>query len=89
VFKSPHTLEIPLVFENVENSRPLLGPGPAPQLVANQMSAAWAAFAKTGNPNNAAIPVWPTYDAKTRATMLFNVTSKVANDPDADVRKAL
>jgi para-nitrobenzyl esterase len=89
VFKSPHTLEIPLVFENVENSRPLLGPGPAPQLVANQMSAAWAAFAKTGNPNNAAIPAWPTYDANTRATMLFNVTSKVANDPDADVRKAL
>ena len=89
VFKSPHTLEIPLVFDTVEVSRPLLGPGPAPQQLADQMSAAWVAFAKTGNPNNPAIPNWPAYDAANRATMMFDVSSKVVNDPYADVRKAL
>ncbi|HEX3675484.1 MAG TPA: carboxylesterase/lipase family protein [Rhizomicrobium sp.] len=89
LFKSPHTLEIPFVFDTVEATRPLLGPGPAPQQLADQMSAAWVAFAKTGNPNNKAIPHWPAYDAKTRATMLFDVSSKVVDDPYADVREAL
>jgi len=89
IFKSPHTLEIPLVFDNEENSRALLGPGPDPQAVADQMSSAWIAFAKTGNPNNAAIPQWPAYNSAKRATMLFNVKSRVENDPYADVRKAL
>lgn len=89
VFKSPHTLEIPLVFDNVETARPLLGDGPAPQKLADQMSAAWIAFAKTGNPNTPAIPNWPAYNASDRATMMFDVTSKVVNDPYTDVRKAL
>jgi para-nitrobenzyl esterase len=89
IFKTPHTLEIPLVFDNVEVSRPLLGPGAAPQTVADQMSSAWIAFAKTGNPNDPAIPNWPAYTASNRATMMFNVTSKVVDDPYTDVRKAL
>jgi para-nitrobenzyl esterase len=89
IFKSSHTLEIPLVFDNVEVSRPLLGPGPAPQELADQMSAAWLAFAKTGNPNNPAIPNWPPYNVAERATMMFDVSSKVVSDPYTDVRKAL
>src|SRR5262249_577123 len=48
VFKAPHTLEIPLVFDNVERARVLLGDGDAPQQLANQMSDAWIAFARTG-----------------------------------------
>jgi para-nitrobenzyl esterase len=51
------------------------------------MSSAIAAFARTGNPNVAGYPDWPAYDSKTRATMLFDVVPKVANDPDADTRK--
>jgi para-nitrobenzyl esterase len=89
VFKAPHTLEIPFVFDTVEVSRPLVGPGPAPQKLADQMSAAWIAFARTGNPNNPAIPNWPAYNAADRATMMFDVSSRVVNDPYTDVRKAL
>jgi para-nitrobenzyl esterase len=89
VFKTPHMLEIPMVFDTVENSRGLVGDGPEPQLVADQMSAAWIAFARTGDPNNAAIPQWPAYDADARATMIFNVKSGAENDPYAGVRKAL
>jgi para-nitrobenzyl esterase len=89
VFKSPHTLEIPLVFDNVEVTRPLLGPGSAPQKLADQMAPSWIAFAKTGNPNNRAIPNWPTYDANARATMMFDITSKVTNDPYKEVREVL
>jgi len=89
VFKSPHTLEIPFVFDNVEVSRPLLGPGSAPQALADQMSASWIAFARSGNPNNPAIPNWPAYNSAGRATMMFDVSSRVVDDPYTDVRKAL
>jgi para-nitrobenzyl esterase len=89
VFKSPHTLEIPFVFDTVESTRPLVGPGPEPQKLADQMSSAWIAFARTGNPNNPAIPAWPAYTAERRATMEFDVESKVVDDPASEVRRAL
>lgn len=89
VFKSPHTLEIPLVFDRVESNRALLGPGPEPQQMADQMSAAWLAFARTGKPAAPSLPAWPTYDAERRATMIFDLKSRVENDPDAELRRAL
>ncbi len=88
-FRSPHTLEIPLVFDTVETSRVLLGPGPEPQLMAKQMSAAWLAFARTGDPNNPAIPTWPAYDATRRPTMVFDIESKVVDDLYAATREAV
>ncbi|MBI1407944.1 MAG: carboxylesterase family protein [Caulobacter sp.] len=88
-FRTPHTLEIPLVFNNVESSRVLLGPGPEPQVMAAQMSAAWLAFAKSGDPNTSVLPKWPAYDADKRATMMFNLTSRVVDDPFAATRKTV
>jgi para-nitrobenzyl esterase len=88
-FKAPHTLEIPLVFDNVDKARVLVGDGPAPQVLAKQMSAAWLAFAKTGDPNNSLLPAWPAYDADKRATMVFNLTSRVVDDPYAATRRAV
>lgn len=88
-FRSPHTLEIPLVFDNVESSRVLLGPGPEPQVMARQMSAAWLAFARKGDPNTSVLPDWPAYDPARRATMMFNLQSRVVEDPFAATRKAV
>jgi hypothetical protein len=82
-------LDLPLVFNNVESSRSMVGPGPEPQRLADQMSAAWIAFARTGNPNAGGLPRWPPYDIKSRATMIFNVESKVQNDPYAEIRRIL
>ena len=87
--KSPHALEIPLVFDNVEKARSFVGRGEEPQVVAEQMSQAWLAFARTGNPNYPAIPHWPAYDAQRRATMMFDVRSRVEDDPYPAVRKVL
>ena len=87
VFKAPHTLEIPLVFDNVERARVLLGDGDAPQQLANQMSDAWIAFARTGSPAAKGLPAWPAYEKKHRATMIFDTTSRVVLDPDAKIRK--
>lgn len=88
-FRSAHTLEIPLVFDNVETSRPFLGPGPEPQVMARQMSAAWLAFARTGDPNTAVLPKWPAYEPGKRATMMFNQTSRVVEDPFPATRRAV
>ncbi len=87
--RSPHALEIPLVFDNVEKARNFMGRGEDPQAVAEQMSQAWLAFARTGDPNTPALPHWPAYDPQGRATMMFDLESRIENDPMAEVRKIL
>jgi para-nitrobenzyl esterase len=54
--------------------------------VADQLSSSWVAFAKTGDPNNARIPPWPSFDAKTRATMIFGTPTQLENDPRSEIR---
>lgn len=87
--RSHHALDLPLVFNNVESSRAMVGPGPDPQRVADAMSAAWAAFAHAGDPNTEGLPRWPRYDLKDRSTMVFDVTSRVRKDPYGDIRRIL
>jgi len=85
-FRSPHALDIPLMFDNVDLMRKFVGDGPEPQVVADAMSEAWLAFARTGDPNNPLIPTWPAYEAKRRSSMIFNLKSEVIDDYKAPVR---
>jgi para-nitrobenzyl esterase len=87
--KSPHTLEIPLAFDTVATNRALVGEGEAPVKLAGLMSDAWIAFARTGNPNTAALPDWPRYETGRRPTMIFDVEPRVVNDPESEVRKVM
>jgi para-nitrobenzyl esterase len=87
--KCPHALEIPLVFDNVEKARNFVGRGEEPQKVADQMSAAWLAFARTGDPNATGLPQWAPYDARRRATMLFDLESRVVEDPYRPLREVV
>lgn len=88
--RTPHTLDLPMVFDNVAKSDSVIGTGAIEaQKVADTMSSAWLAFAHTGRPDANGLAHWPPYDAKTRATMIFNVTSKVVNDPDSELHKIL
>jgi para-nitrobenzyl esterase len=87
--RSPHALEIPMVFDNIEKARNFMGRGDDPQILAEQMSEAWLAFARTGNPSTPALPDWPAYDTERRATMVFDLESKVVDDPYPGIRKAL
>lgn len=54
------------------------------RLMSDRLAATWVAFATTGDPNNAAIPHWPAYDAKRRATMVFDTDMKVVDDYRGD-----
>jgi para-nitrobenzyl esterase len=50
---------------------------------------AWAALARSGDPNHTGLPHWPAYTPDTRATMIFDTPCHVENDPTAEVRKIL
>jgi para-nitrobenzyl esterase len=87
VLKAAHAMELSFVFGTYESIRDFVGPGPGPELMASQMHPAWVAFARTGNPNNRALPHWPRYDMKSRDTMIFNVESRVERDPLSELRR--
>ena len=59
------------------------------QKVADAMSAAWIAFARTGDPNAPGVPEWPPFDSARRATMVFNVKSSGHDDPVGEERRIL
>jgi len=87
--KTFHTLEIPFVTGNVDNATSMTGTGQDRYPLEDKMSAAWAAFARTGSPNHKGLPNWPKFDPAQRATMIFNNECKVVNDPNGEERKAL
>jgi para-nitrobenzyl esterase len=87
--KAFHTLEIPFVTENVDSATSMTGMGQDRYALSDKMSAAWTAFARTGNPNHKGLPNWPKFNATQRATMIFNNECKVVNDPNGEERKAL
>ena len=57
------------------------------RLMAKRLASTFVAFAKTGKPDNDQIPQWPSYDARTRATMVFDANTRVVNDPRSAIRK--
>ncbi|HTE39325.1 MAG TPA: carboxylesterase/lipase family protein [Steroidobacteraceae bacterium] len=84
---APHTIDIPLVFDNIDRKGSITGTAPDAQTMADQMSDAFIAFARSGNPNHKGIPKWLPYTLPARATMVFNNPSKVVDDPRGDERK--
>ena len=84
-----HTLEIPFHFQNLDVAAPMTGTGSERQALADKMSAAWTSFARSGNPNNKAIPKWDPFNLDTRALMIFNNECRSGNDPYRAERLAL
>src|SRR3954467_14578900 len=70
--------EIPFVSDTLDVDLPLLGQvldEDPRQRIARTMAAAWVSFAAEGNTG------WPWYGLDRRATMRFNPTSEVVDDP--------
>jgi para-nitrobenzyl esterase len=73
-----HTADLPLEMRLVRY--------PEAEQLSRQLSGAWAAFARNGNPSQNQLR-WPAYTASHRATMIFDVErSRAVNDPDRDER---
>lgn len=68
---SPHTIEIPFVFNNVttEAGKTMTGGGPDAVKLAKTVSGAWVEFAKTGKPAASGLPEWPAYSPDSRVSM--------------------
>ncbi|UTF59463.1 carboxylesterase/lipase family protein [Gilvimarinus sp. DA14] len=76
-----HTLDIPLVFNNIHQPGSRTGDSESAQKMARTMSDALLAFAKTGSPNGEGEPEWKPYGLDKRQTMVFDVPSHLENDP--------
>ena len=89
--RSPHTIEMPFVFDNVRDPLVQKLTGSAPDIfpLAERVSGAWAAFAATGNPNSKSVPHWPPYSAADRNIMMINSTCEVVKDPARQSREVI
>ena len=88
-WRSPHSLELAFVFDNVAVSEAMVGTGPEPQKMADAMSGAWLAFARSGNPKTATLPAWAPFKASDRTTMVFDSKPHVEHDFRGDERTLL
>ncbi len=81
-----HTDDIPLALDTVgtPGSR---AQGPRAQPMADILSGAFAAFARTGDPNHAGLPTWRPYDLTRRQTMIMDVPPRMEDDPRGDERR--
>jgi para-nitrobenzyl esterase len=83
LFRACHILEIPFVFDTVDDMA-ITGGRPDKYDLLESINGAWIAFARSGNPNHSGIPTWEPYSAKNRATMILDVPCRLAVDPFRD-----
>ena len=76
-----HTLDIPLVFDNIAQPGSRTGTSVEAQAVADAMSEALLAFARSGDPRVGATAAWAPYSLPRRETMVFGDTPAMQDDP--------
>ncbi|HMI94693.1 MAG TPA: carboxylesterase family protein, partial [Polyangiales bacterium] len=87
---TPHSLDLPFMFDNVSKASEMVGaPSDQTAALAHIMSESWLAFARSGDPNHAAIPSWRPYDLGERSVMLLDVPPVLAQDPQREERLAM
>jgi len=79
-FGAVHGLDVGATFKNDRAD-------PVRKVMSDRMAAAWVAFAKTGDPNCAAIPAWAPYDTARRETMIFDIDTRLESDPRKEIRE--
>ena len=82
-----HGLDVPFVFDNAAITPQFVGTGDEPLRLADTMSRAWIAFARSGNPNTDGLPAWPAFDLQRRPTMVFDNEPRVIDDPRGRERR--
>jgi len=76
-----HSLDIALVFGTLAAEGSQTGTAADARAVSKAMQDSFVAFTKSGDPNHAGLPNWPRYALDKRATMVFDVRSRIENDP--------
>ena len=90
-FGSPHAIDIPFVFGNLEDPAAKLFCGEGPEVVklSSEMQLLWTSFAAKEPPHSPRVPEWPTYslDRESRRPGLIVELGDfvgVVKDPEAD-----
>jgi para-nitrobenzyl esterase len=85
-FGAVHGIDVQFSFHNARG--PLEGGAPMEaRIMADRLATTWAAFARTGDPNNAAIPKWAEWDADKRTAMIFDINTRAEANPHARLRE--
>lgn len=84
-----HGLDVPFVFANTDLCDQATGGGERPRALASMMAAAWARFARTGDPNGEGMPHWRAFRPESPAAMIFDDAPRLVPDPDTAMRHAL
>jgi para-nitrobenzyl esterase len=87
IWKSPHTVDIPFAFANVDRVRVMTGNDKNAQRVSRRFMSSFVAFARTGNPGNRLMPQWPMYETASRSTMVVGNICKTVDDYLGSSRK--
>jgi para-nitrobenzyl esterase len=82
-----HTHDIPLMFGTLSAAGSRTGDGAEARRVSDTMQGALLAFARTGDPNYQGMSRWEPYSLSRRQTMVFDVDSKLADDPRGAERR--
>jgi para-nitrobenzyl esterase len=83
-----HTAELAFCFDNAKRCEQGTGNTPEAQALATKMAAAWANFARTGNPSQPGL-TWTPTDPTRCQTMVFDNRCRMVDDPEGEVRKIL
>ena len=84
-----HCSDIPFVFRNTYRVPCCSNMEADTENLEAQVSGAYTAFARTGDPNCAALPRWSAYTDETRVTMVFDKTCRAADNYDRELIEAI
>jgi para-nitrobenzyl esterase len=78
-FGAVHGTDVGLSFHDARQI--ISGNTPEAHKMADILASVWVAFAKTGKPDCQQIPHWPAFTRQGRETMIFDLNTRVENDP--------
>ncbi|HEV7687242.1 MAG TPA: carboxylesterase family protein, partial [Acidimicrobiia bacterium] len=85
-----HGIDVPFTFDTFDGTgwAEFVGVNDEARALSAGLRSAWCAFAATGDPSTEALGPWPEYQPPARSTMVLGPTSGMAQDPDAEIRRA-
>ena len=83
-----HAVELGFVWGTYDKNGAgtFFGEGPEADALSDFTRGAWIRFAHTGHPGDDSGTAWPSYDAQSRATMVFSGSPEVVTDPAGTIR---
>ncbi len=86
-----HSIDIPFIWgtHGIKSMKEYCGQGEAVSRLSDVMMETYLAFARNGDPSNEALPDWPRYDSRVRATMRLGEKCFIENAPMDEERCAV